>query len=116
MGTDVAPSLVMKSIWTVLAVLLFAMGMAYVLIDHPRSLPEAPLEAEVVVLHPLAVAIPASESSTVTESAVVLETSEAVEEPRQPAQPLEERGDAMLFESEALFGTPFDQAVVMPFQ
>lgn len=32
-----------------------------------------------------------------------------------PVQPVEERGDALLFESEALFGTPFDQAIVMPF-
>jgi hypothetical protein len=40
----------------------------------------------------------------------------AVEEPKQPVQSLEERGDAMLFEMEALQGTPFDQAVVMPFE
>jgi hypothetical protein len=34
----------------------------------------------------------------------------------QPVQTLEERGDAMLFEIDALQGTPFDQAVVMPFE
>jgi len=39
----------------------------------------------------------------------------AVEEPKTPVQPLEERGDAMLFECEALFDSPFDQAIVMPF-
>ncbi len=39
----------------------------------------------------------------------------AIEEPKQPVQSLEERGDAMLFESDALFGTPFDQATMMPF-
>ena len=39
-----------------------------------------------------------------------------VEEGLQPVQPLEERGDAMLFEIDALYGTPFDQAVVMPFE
>jgi hypothetical protein len=33
---------------------------------------------------------------------------------RKPVQSLEERGDAMLFESEALYGTPFTQAAVMP--
>lgn len=30
-------------------------------------------------------------------------------------QSLEERGDAMLFDSEALSGLPFAQAIVMPF-
>ncbi len=42
----------------------------------------------------------------------------AVEEPveiQMPVQPLEDRGDAMLFEIEALAGTPFDQAITMPF-
>ncbi|MEE9367929.1 MAG: hypothetical protein V3V05_03590 [Pontiella sp.] len=32
-----------------------------------------------------------------------------------PVQPLEERGDAMLFEIDALQGMPFDQAITMPF-
>jgi hypothetical protein len=40
----------------------------------------------------------------------------AVEEPKRPVQPLEERGDAMLFEIDALQGTPFDQAVMTPFE
>ncbi|MEN7972387.1 MAG: hypothetical protein ABFR47_00985 [Verrucomicrobiota bacterium] len=35
--------------------------------------------------------------------------------PKQPVQPIEERGDAMLFECEALVGTPFDQEITMPF-
>jgi hypothetical protein len=34
---------------------------------------------------------------------------------KQPVQPLEERGDAMLFEAEALLGTPFGPSVTMPF-
>ncbi len=45
----------------------------------------------------------------------LIEAPVAIEEPKIPIQSLEERGDALLFESEALFGTPFDQAVVMPF-
>jgi len=40
----------------------------------------------------------------------------ATEEPKRPVQSLEERGDAMLFEGAALQGTPFDEAVVMPFE
>ena len=39
----------------------------------------------------------------------------AVAEPQQPVQPIEERGDSMLFEADALFGMPFDQAIAMPF-
>ena len=39
----------------------------------------------------------------------------AVEGPKMPVQSFQERGDALLFESEALLGTPFDQAIVMPF-
>jgi hypothetical protein len=43
-------------------------------------------------------------------------TNEApAEEAQVPVQPLEERGDAMLFEIEALQNTPFDEAVVQPF-
>jgi len=45
----------------------------------------------------------------------IIEAPVAIEEPKQPGQSLAERGDAMLFESEALHGTPFDQAIVMPF-
>jgi hypothetical protein len=37
-------------------------------------------------------------------------------EPQRPVQTLDERGDAMLFEATALSGTPFDKAVVMPFE
>jgi hypothetical protein len=32
-----------------------------------------------------------------------------------PVQPIEERGDALLFEADALQGTPFDQSITMPF-
>jgi hypothetical protein len=34
---------------------------------------------------------------------------------KEPVQPLEERGDAMLFEIEALRNMPFDEAIVTPF-
>lgn len=39
-----------------------------------------------------------------------------VEAVQEPVQSIDERGDAMLFEAEALVGTPFDQAIVMPFE
>ena len=44
-----------------------------------------------------------------------IETSVAVVELKRLVQPLEERGDSMLFESEELFGMPFDLAITMPF-
>jgi hypothetical protein len=34
---------------------------------------------------------------------------------KTPVQPLEERDDSMLFEIDALGGTPFDQSITMPF-
>jgi hypothetical protein len=44
---------------------------------------------------------------------------QAVPEPaaaQHPVQMIEQRGDAMLFEAQALLDTPFDQAIVMPFE
>jgi hypothetical protein len=42
-------------------------------------------------------------------------TNEAPVEVNVPVQPQEERGDAMLFEIDALQHTPFDEAIVKPF-
>jgi hypothetical protein len=42
-------------------------------------------------------------------------TNEASVEEKVPVQLLEERGDAMLFEIDALQNTPFDEAIVAPF-
>jgi len=56
-----------------------------------------------------------AEPSPPEEMPRVVEAPVAIEEPKQPVQSLEERGDAMLFECEALAGTPFDQAITMPF-
>lgn len=60
-------------------------------------------------------ATPAEPLSPAEQAPCVDEAPVAVEEPETPVQPLEERGDAMLFECEALYGTPFDQAITMPF-
>ena len=46
----------------------------------------------------------------------VTATNEAPKETNVPVQPLEERGDAMLFEIDALQNTPFDEAIVKPFE
>lgn len=62
---------------------------------------------------PEAVAIPGERQEEVlTEE---FSTNNGPVEAREPVQPLEERGDAILFEIEALQNTPFDEAIVVPF-
>ena len=65
---------------------------------RPLENPSLPAEPTPVVVLPQTVTAPV-----------------AIAEPKQPVQSLEERGDAMLFEIEALAGMPFDQAITMPF-
>lgn len=88
--------------------------------------PPYPVFVEPVVLAsepapmPLEPAVPAATSpaaETRAEIPIVVEPRVAQEPvPVQvPVQPLEERGDAMLFEIDALNNLPFDQAVTMPF-
>ncbi len=50
------------------------------------------------------------------EQQVVPVTNQVPVDAHVPVQPLEERGDAMLFEIDALQNTPFDEAIVMPFE
>ena len=70
-----------------------------------------------VEFHSLEETILPAEPSLSREEPRIIEGLVAVEEPLQPVQTLEERGgDAMLFEIDALWGTPFDQAIVMPFE
>ena len=64
-----------------------------------------PLEDPILSVKPIATVVPPEE----------IEAFVAVEEPKTPVQPIEERGDSMLFEADALFGMPFDQAIAMPF-
>ena len=40
---------------------------------------------------------------------------EKLEQVQEPVLPVEERGDAMLFEMDALQGLPFDATITMPF-
>ena len=43
-------------------------------------------------------------------------TNDVPVDAKEPVQPLEERGDAMLFEIDALQNTPFDESITMPFE
>ncbi len=104
----------MKASRTVVGLLLAVLSVF--LWGHVRS----PSEAGLVIPErgeprPLETSVASPEPSPPIEKPSVVAAPVAIEEPKQPVQSLEERGDAMLFESEVLMGTPFDQAIVMPF-
>ncbi len=90
----------MNAVRIVPILLLFAAAStAYVWL---RSSPETPSMPESIAI--------SGEQQTAVQMAVP-----ATNEAPVPVQPLEERGDAMLFEIEALQNTPFDEAIVTPF-
>jgi hypothetical protein len=60
--------------------------------------------------------VPAAPDPFISSPPNQIDPVEMNEEPLYPVEPLKERGDAMLFEIDALQGMPFDQAVVMPFE
>jgi hypothetical protein len=65
----------------------------------------------------LEVAAPPEEAfERMSEIAAASVIEEVVQAPDfKPVQTLEERGDAMLFEAQALLDTPFNQSITMPF-
>lgn len=82
-----------------------------------RSLKEVPArvcEPEDANLHSLQQRFPEPERLSVLDIPVAQPAPDPVEE-KTPVETVKERDDALVFEAEALFGTPFDQAVVMPF-
>jgi hypothetical protein len=92
--------------WVALACVTLMRSSVGTPLNRPLSVTDSrPLEQSVVPAEPFAP----------EELPPLVEAPVAAEEPKSPVQPLEERGDAMLFESEALLGTPFGQDVVMPF-
>jgi len=110
----------MKAGRIILLLSLLASTAALVVGTGLQSSVGAPLDQALVVavpevVFPLEDSAVSAEPSPPEEMPPVVEAPVAVEEPKQPVQSLAERGDAMLFESEALMGTPFDQAIVMPF-
>jgi hypothetical protein len=68
---------------------------------------------EVSVVEPMKYrTVPVSEP--ILYAADILPTVQDIEE-APLAQPIEERGDAMIFEMEALVLMPFDEAIILPF-
>ena len=112
---------IMKAVRIILygVLLMFTL---YVYVQN-RALPDAALESDRVdiVMVQEAVFLSLADSPKVVEPVVqpmeveTIGVAVAEIKPQPPIQPIEERGDAMLFESEALFGTPFDRAIVIPF-
>ena len=70
----------------------------------------------VAITYPLAGPAMSAEPLPIEEVPFLVKAPVASQGPKVPVQSLKERGDAMLFEIEALLGTPFDQVVVMPFE
>jgi len=94
----------MKAIRIIPILSLFALASAaYVWM---RSDPNTPSEPEYSAMP--------GEPQAVLRVAAAATNTPAVDE-KAPVQPLEERGDAMLFEIEALQNTPFDEAIVNPY-
>ena len=101
----------MKPIPIVLSLLLIACEILVWICSRPDS---AVMESG--VLQPLEETVLPVEQSPSPEVPRLIDAPVAIEEPKRPDQSLEERGDALLFEIDALQGTPFDQAVVIPFE
>ncbi len=99
----------MKPVRLALILLLVVAALAAYLIVHPNRTQVVNIEAK-----------PAPSVQIVTQqvvATVAVETNEAcpVEAVQQPVQSIEDRGDAMLFEIDALNNTPFDRAITQPF-
>lgn len=96
--------------------LLLVSWMALACVVFLRSSAGIPLgQASVIAASPPLENSTLSAQSLSPEEMPLLTEAASDDEGEAPVQSLEERGDAMLFESEALLGTPFDQAVVRPF-
>jgi len=98
----------MRTIRILLLLLLVAAASATYVVLRPMATEPVQTIKESVTLD--------SPPATLEVAPVVTPQSNAVAvKEKKPVQPLEERGDAMLFEIDALQNTPFDQAVTMPF-
>lgn len=109
----------MKAIGIVCIALLAAVSATYVALRPHASLKpgsgSGQFEVQVKEAKSCEVSLSLPESAMETGAVEVVYVPEPVREAQQAVQSVEDRGDAMLFEMDALQGTPFDQAVVMPF-
>lgn len=117
----------MRTLSTVLSSCLAVTAAGAVWFSQCRVQPDADAEPEIRLMiapseHPIvqAVSVPDPVVAPVDDPVFVQvddPVSAEVKLPvKEPVQPLEERGDAMLFEIEALAITPFDEAIVFPFE
>jgi len=100
----------MKILRIILLILLIVCAVASLRRAPVENTPE--LEPGTRTEQPMGVAATPSESFSAPEP-VSTNVARPVEV-QVPVQPIEERGDAMLYEIDALQGTPFDQSITMP--
>ena len=101
----------MKVLRVIPIVLLVGVATTILLFRSPRSA-ETVAQPVAETPQPMEPAVLVSEPVVVSAS---VQTAEVPVEVRQPVQPLEERGDAMLSEIAELHGTPFGPEITMPF-
>lgn len=90
-------------------VLILLIATAFVAVMIRRPVPEVASKNAAVI------SASAPAESVVATQPPLLKTNEAPVAVESPVQSIEDRGDAMLFEVEALGNTPFDQEIVTPF-
>ena len=114
----------MKTLHTALLGALAVSALGILLIPDSGHVPDAEATAapEIVIAEKpmdgfMSIQDPVIEKKQLSSPTQISETSapEIQERPVEPVQPIEERGDAMLFEAEVLGGMPFDQSITMPF-
>ncbi len=110
----------MKAIKIAIAGLIMASAVILLVLNQSHG--KAPAEPGIVISEQpmdgfLSMQEPVTEKKQLAKPINISNTPDAVveEKPIEPVQTVEERDDAMLFEAEALHGTPFDQAITMPF-
>lgn len=104
----------MKTVRILLLLLLIAAASVAYVVLRPAAHQTAPERSELASLEAQPAALEVAAECTLQTNELTVCSEIPVKE-KTLVQPLDERGDAMLFEIEALQNTPFDQAVTMPF-
>lgn len=97
----------MGTVRIVLIILLIATASFVAMMRRPAP--------EIVSDHAAVISVSAPSESVIAVQPSPLKTNVAPVAVEVPVQPIEDRGDAMLFEADALGNTPFDQEIVTPF-
>ena len=119
-GLILAHIKMMKTRYIVLFGSVAVLAVGFVLLRNPAPMPSAQAVGESqlqVFAQPQTLQV-LEDSFSSPEPVSKISKEKGMQEPeivQVPVQSVDERGDALLFEIDALQGTPFDQAVTMPF-